>query len=323
VPLPWMVGALAAVAGAALAGIRVAAPDAVRPAGLIVLGTGLGQGFTPPVLAALAVALPAMATAGLGTIVAGALASRAVARIGAIDAQTAYYASVPGGVVVMAVLAARAGLSVGVVTLTQSLRMMLVVLLYPPLVVLVFERGQDVFSLREVPVDGFLLPLLLALATLGALALRRLRLANPWMMGPVLVSLVLAVAGEPLSGLPSPLVDLAQLLLGWTLGTRLERAVVLRAPRLVLAAMASMAIVALLSLLLAVAIVALCAFPFAAVVLGTAPGGMPELAITAKVLDLGAPLVLGFHLVRVLLCTLLVPFVWRLYEQATSRLGSG
>ncbi|MCS6853446.1 MAG: AbrB family transcriptional regulator [Elioraea sp.] len=316
VPLAWMVGAMVAVAGAALAGARVAAPEVVRPAALIVLGTGLGQGFTPPVLAAVAASLPAMVAAGVGTILAGAIASRATARIGAIDSQTAYYASVPGGVVVMAVLAARAGLPVGVVTLTQTLRMMLVVLVYPPLVVAFVERGRDAFSLPSLAVVWPLLPLLLALASAGALLLRSARLANPWMMGPVLVSLALAMTGEPLSGLPAPLVDLAQLLLGWTLGTRLERGVVLRAPRLALAAVVSMAIVAALCLLLALAIVGVFRLPFPPVLLGTAPGGMPELAITAKVLDLGAPLVLAFHLVRVLLCTLLVPPFWRLYQRA-------
>ncbi len=321
-PLAWMVGAMVAVVAAALAGARVSAPEVARPAGLIVLGTGLGQGFTPPVIAALAVSMPAMVVAGLGTILAGALASRATARIGAIDTQTAYYASVPGGVVVMAVLAARAGLSVGVVTLSQTLRMMLVVLLYPPVVVSVVERGGDAFSLPSLPVVWSLLPVLLALATFAAVLLRRLGLANPWMMGPVLVSLGLAVAGKPLSGLPPALVDVAQLMLGWTLGTRLERGVVLGAPRLAFASAVSMAIVSVLCLLLALAVVAAWRLPFPAVLIGTAPGGMPELALTAKVLDLGAPLVLGFHLVRIFLCTLFVEPLYRLYAWAERKLGA-
>jgi uncharacterized membrane protein AbrB (regulator of aidB expression) len=42
---------------------------------------------------------------------------------------------------------------------------------------------------------------------------------------------------------------------------------------------------------------------------------MPEMAITAKVLNLGVPLVLAFHLVRTLLCNLLVAPLWRLFER--------
>ena len=42
------------------------------------------------------------------------------------------------------------------------------------------------------------------------------------------------------------------------------------------------------------------------VFLGMAPGGMPEMALTAKALELAVPLVLGFHLTRTVLCNLLV-----------------
>jgi uncharacterized membrane protein AbrB (regulator of aidB expression) len=42
------------------------------------------------------------------------------------------------------------------------------------------------------------------------------------------------------------------------------------------------------------------------------PGGMPEMTITAKALEVGVPLVLGFHLVRTLVCNLFVVPIWRL-----------
>ena len=46
--------------------------------------------------------------------------------------------------------------------------------------------------------------------------------------------------------------------------------------------------------------------PVPALILGMAPGGMPEMALTAKALELAVPLVLGFHLTRTVLCNLLV-----------------
>ncbi len=319
VPLAWMIGSMLAVATVSLAGMRVATLEMARPGALIVLGTALGQSFTPPVLAALADSLPALLVGGLGAILAGVIAGRATARIAGTDPRTSYYASVPGGIVVMVVLAARAGASVPVVTLSQTLRMMLVVLVYPPLLVAFAERGRDVFSLVPVPVAWPLLPVLLAASLAGAAILRRTGLANPWMMGPVLVSLCLAVAGTPLSGVPSVFIDVAQLLMGWTLGTRLDRSVILRSPRLALAAALSMAIVSLLCAAIALSLSHAAALPLAAVLLGTAPGGMPEMAITAKVLDLGVPLVLAFHLVRVALCSLLVGPIDRLRERLEAR----
>jgi uncharacterized membrane protein AbrB (regulator of aidB expression) len=45
------------------------------------------------------------------------------------------------------------------------------------------------------------------------------------------------------------------------------------------------------------------------------------MAITAKVLNLGVPLVLGFHLVRIFLCNLFVEHLYRLYAWAERKLG--
>ena len=70
-----------------------------------------------------------------------------------------------------------------------------------------------------------------------------------------------------------------------------------------------------LSLLLAVLAVLLAwasGLPTVALVLGMAPGGMPEMALTAKVLEFAVPLVLGFHLTRTVMCNLLVGPLYRL-----------
>jgi len=321
VPLAWMIGAMVAVAAVAFAGREVAAVTLARPVAMLVLGTALGQAYTPPVLRALAGSLPALIVAGLGSILAGAAASRMTARIAGIDTKTAYYASVPGGIILMVMLAARAGLSVPTVTLIQTLRMVLVVLIYPPLLVAFVEPGRDVFSLVPVPVAWAMLPPLFALTTAGAFVLRHLGIANGWMFGPVCVSLVLALLERPLSGVPGVLIDAAQVLMGWSLGTRMNRDIILRSRRLALASVAATGLLALLCLLVALAVAVAFGLPVAATILGTAPGGLPEMAITAKVLNLGVPLVLGFHLVRIFLCNLFVAPLYRVYAWAERQLG--
>ncbi|MNF03394.1 putative ammonia monooxygenase [compost metagenome] len=50
-------------------------------------------------------------------------------------------------------------------------------------------------------------------------------------------------------------------------------------------------------------------------VLGTAPGGISEMAITAKVLQLGVPVVTAFQVCRLMAVLLLVePLYRRLYK---------
>ncbi|WP_439579988.1 AbrB family transcriptional regulator [Elioraea sp.] len=321
VPLAWMIGAMVAAAAIAFTGREVAAPAIARPVAMLVLGTALGQTYTPPVLRALIGSLPALILAGLGSMIAGAAASRMTARIAGIDTKTAYYASVPGGIILMVVLAARAGLSVPTVTLIQTLRMVLVVLTFPPLLFTFVEPGVDVFSLVPVPLSWHLLPLLFVATTAGAVVMRRFGIANAWMFGPVCVSLILALLDRPLSGVPGPLIDVAQVLMGWSLGIRINRDLILRSRHLALASVAATGLLALLCLLVALVVAFAFGLPVAAAILGTAPGGLPEMAITAKVLNLGVPLVLGFHLVRIFLCNLFVEQLYRAYAWAERKLG--
>lgn len=321
VPLAWMLGAMVAVAAVGFTGREVSALRVARPVAMLVLGSALGQTYTPPVLRALVGSLPALILAGVGSILAGAAASRMTARIAGIDTKTAFYASVPGGIILMVMLAARAGLSVPTVTLIQTLRMVLVVLTFPPLLVAFVEPGVDVFSLVPVPVAWPMLPVLFALTTAGAFLLRRFGIANAWMFGPICVSLALALLGQPLSGVPRPMIDIAQVLMGWSLGTRINRDLILRSRQLALASIAATGVLASLCMVVALAITVAFDLPVAAAILGTAPGGLPEMAITAKVLNLGVPLVLGFHLVRIFLCNLFVEHLYRVYSWVERKLG--
>lgn len=319
VPLAWMIGAMLAIAGAGFARLRAESPPLVRITGLIVLGSALGLAFTGPVLRAVAFALPAILLGGLAAIAAGAVVARLTARLAGTDARTGYFCSVPGGIIVMVVLGSRAGADVAAVTLSQTLRMALVVLLFPPLLTLSGARGDSLFAFTPPPVDLPMLPLLLAGTTAGALLLRLSGAANPWMLGPIAVSLVLSVAEAAPTGIPVWLTDAAQVLMGASLGVRLTPDFLLRSRRLFVASVASVAVISVLLVLVAITLALGFGLPAAAVVLGMAPGGMPEMAVTAKVLNLGVPLVLAFHLVRTLLCNVLVGPLWRLME----RLGLG
>jgi membrane AbrB-like protein len=319
-PLGWMVGAMLATGYLAWRN-AAAVPALLHPAGLVVLGLGLGQSFTPPVLAAVSGALPAIVAGGVLSILAGLAVAPLYRRIAGTDARTAYFASVPGGIVTMAVLAERAGAAVGPVTVAQTLRMAAVVLIFPPLVAIFASGGRDAaFSAALPAVSAIGLVLLLAGGALVALAGARLGLANAAMLAPCLLAMALSGGGALPSAVPLWLVDAAQVAMGASLGLRLAPRQLGSGPRRQVAEGVASALA--ISALLAVAGLALgwlAGLPPVAVMLGMAPGGMPEMTVTAKALDLAVPLVLGFHLVRTVLCNLLVGPVWRVME----RVGRG
>ncbi len=312
IPLAWMLGAMAAT-GALAWHDRAAVAPPMRPVGLVFLGLGFGQTFSTPVLAALATALPWLVVAAVASIIIGALVAQAFARMAGTDTRTGYFAAVPGGVIVMAVLAQRANVSVPAVTLAQTIRVMLVVVIFPPLITWLAPRGGAGAFLAERPAVDMLGLLLLVPAGFAAAFLFRLMpLANPWMLGPCAIVVLMAAFGVLPSGVPTWMVNLGQIGMGASLGQRLSRRFILSSRRLALASVGSTLLLSAILAACAVALAWVSGLPVTAALLGMAPGGMPEMTITAKALDMAVPLVLGFHLVRTVACNLLVDPIWRI-----------
>ena len=114
-----------------------------------------------------------------------------------------------------------------------------------------------------------------------------------------------AAGGGLLDGrLPVPMVDLAQVLIGMTLGMRFDRAMLTGAPRFLAAVALSNYVSLGLCGLQAWAIAALSGIATPTLVLAGAPGGISEMALTAGVLGLGTPLVVAAHVLRMVLVLL-------------------
>lgn len=315
IPLAWMIGAM--VASAMLSWVRPAAlPLRTRPVALMVLGASFGLGFTQPVLMAVLAALPAVILAGVLIIVSGLLMARVFATFAGIDSKTGYFCAVPGGVTVMPVLAERSGLPVAPVTLAQTIRMVVVVLTFPPLMVLFGQPGnQTIFHAEKLAVHVPQLLMLLAASLAAALVLHRLRIANPWMLGPLFFSMAITALWHAPSGVPHWMINVAQVGMGSTLGVKLTRPFLMSSTRLVYASLASTLLLSALLSTLAIALAFLWALPPEAVILGMAPGGTPEMVVTAATLDVAVPLVLGFHLIRMLISNLLIEPLWTISER--------
>lgn len=315
VPLAWMIGAMTGTA--LLAWFRPVAVNAqARPAALIVLGLAFGQTFSGPVLGALLQALPVILLAGLLSIAAGVAAVPIFTRLAGVDPRTGYFAAVPGGVIVMVVLAQRVGAPLAPVTLAQTVRVVIVVLAIPPLLTAFAPLGDSTaFLAPRLALDWVGLAGMLAVGFLAALALRRTGIANPWMIGPCLLAITAAAFDALPSSVPTVLVDAAQVAMGATLGQRLTREFLLSSRRLLWASIISALVLCVVCLALGAGLGWASGLPVGAVMLGMAPGGMPEMGITAKTLELAVPLVLGFHLARTLMCNFLIGPVWTLMNR--------
>jgi len=318
-PLPWMIGPLLATSIVSVLGAPTRSWPPLRNAAQWLIGTALGLYFTPQVTGLVAslwwAILLAIAWAlGLGWGFGRFLHARHAQRIGGSErAQwaTTYFAGAIGGASEMTLLAERERGRSDLVAAAHSVRLVIVTLVIPFAFQYSGLHGLDpsLPGARTVQPAG--LALLLAATAAGGWLMVRTGRANPWFMGALIAAMGITMVGQELSAMPTPLTNAAQLLIGVSLGVRFQRQFLHAAPRWLLD-------VALGT----VGMVLLCAgFAFllawgtrlhpATLVLGTSPGGIAEMAITAKVLQLGVPVVTAFQVCRLVAVLVLVEPLFR------------
>lgn len=324
-PLPWMLGPLVATSVLSMAGAPTESWGPLRNGGQWAIGAALGLYFTPEV-SALVGSLWWAIVLGIGWALLlgwgfGAWLYRLHApRMHGVPApmlrSTSYFAGAIGAASEMTLLSERENARTDLVAASHSLRLLIVTITIPFALQWSGLQGLDILTptVREVSWPG--LALLALLTGVGALAMDRLGRANPWFMGAMLVSMAVTMAGLHLSAVPQAVVNAAQLVIGVSLGVRFRAEFLHTAPRWLASVAAGtfglMGICAAFAAVLAWAT----GLPWVTLLLGTSPGGITEMAITAKVLQLGVPVVTAFQVCRLIAVLMLVgPMFRRIYPQ--------
>lgn len=311
-PLPWLIGPLFACAFAASRGLPLASLPAARSAGQWVIGTALGLFFTADVLGRLAQSAGLVLAGLLWSLAVGLSLAWALRRHAGLDGATAFFAGAIGGASEMALQGERHGARVDMIAAAHSLRILLVVSVVPFAFQWLDVHGSDPAQRTVMAVNwwpGF--ALLVACTVAGALALRQLKAPNPWMIGPLVVSVGLSAGGVVLSAVPGWIVSAGQVFIGIGLGTRFAPGFFDRAPRMLIVVAASTVLAIVASAAFAAGLSWWSGVPWATLALATSPGGIAEMALTAKLLELGVPVVTLFHLTRVLMLVLLGGTLYR------------
>ncbi len=300
-PLPWMIGPLLVVAACNFSGARLRAVPGGRQFAQLVIGTALGLYFTPVVARQVASSWLLLLVAALFAAVLAWFCGWFLSRVTDTDRTTSFFASVPGGAAEMAVLGERFGARVDRVVFAQSMRVLVVVIAVPFALTYSGVHGTDFYSPAPVPFDGPMLAFLLAVAAAAGALLAMAGMPNPFMFGPLFVAIAFTANEVRFSSIPVPLTNLGQLLLGCALASRFERQFLKGLGGYAGAVLASIVLAMLLAAAFSAGLAWLTGLPVASLLLATAPGGFAEMCITAKVLQLGVPLVTAAHVVRVVI----------------------
>jgi uncharacterized protein len=309
-PIPWMIGPMIGVATLNLLGVKMHSPPYARQMGQVILGSAVSLYFTPPVVAALAGNLPAIIAATISVFIVGIFGALTLSKASGVDAKSTFFASIPGGAMAMAVLADRYGAQIAPVAVAHSLRVSVVVILIP-LALTYGGLPLEASAYRPtVPLNFSILAVWLAISWLLGEISEKFGFHNGCLLVPIFFGAALTMGGVQLSAVPHGLTDFAQLMFGLVLGARYERAFFARYRLFIPFALLNSFFIVIASVAAGAALAWAFDLPVATMIIATSPGGLAEMTITAQALQISVPLVVAFHLFRVVVVNMGTQYIY-------------
>jgi hypothetical protein len=310
-PIPWMIGPMVAVAAVNLMGIQVHFPPYSRQTGQVILGSAVGLYFSPPVIAALADHLGAIAASTASAFLIGGLGALVLSRVSGVDGKSSFFASIPGGAMAMAVLAENYKASIPPVAVAHSLRVSIIVIVIPYVLTYGGIPLEAAAYRPQLPlVVWVLIPWLAFGFVLGEVS-ERLGFHNGYLLTPIFFGAGMTASGIELSAVPHWMTSFAQLMFGLILGARYERAFFIRYKLFIPFALLNSTFILIASAAVALGLAWAFGLPISTMLIATAPGGLAEMTILAQALGIGVPLVVAFHLFRVIIINMGTPYIYR------------
>ncbi len=321
-PLAWMIGAMASITLLAVLGVPLAMPVLLRNVMVAVLGVMLGSGFTPEIVQRIGDWVVSLAALALYLATAGAASYLYFRRICGYDEPTAYFSAMPGGLTEMTVVGTAMGGDTRIISLTHASRILLVVMALPFAFQILtgYEPGArppiglPLLALR--PQD---LAVLAVCGVVGVVLARRFRLPAAALVGPMLLSAGVHLAGWTAAKPPLELVALAQVVVGTAIGCRFAGARAALIVRTMFGAAGGSVVLLLASLGFALAIGQVTGLSRQALVLAYSPGGLAEMSLIGIAIGADSAFVATHHIVRVFLVVVTAPQVFRLLRRIRRR----
>lgn len=328
IPVPWLLGPMIAtlIGSSAWKGSYLW-PTPLRNASMITVGYTMGLAMTGEALREIGRQLPYMLIMTALLLLYCACIAYAVSKLSKSDFKTALMSSIPGGLSQVLILAEETkGVNITVVTVTQVMRVMMIVVCMPLIVyspLLGYAKGTEMetavaetsaAALAEAASWSGLFPnvlLFAAVSTVFAIAGQKIKLPTAFLLGPIIGTSIMQLLGIHGPALPDAIINAAQLSIGIYVGLMLKPAQLPNKLRtLMLAAASGMALIVgavgfsmLLSRLEPVS--------FATGLLSLAPGGMDQMGVIAHAIDADLSMVTGYQLFRIFFILFIVPPLWR------------
>lgn len=315
-PLPFLFGPMLACLLAALAGVRLRGLGQASVAARTILGVAVGASITPEVVARIPQMMLSVALIPVYIVLIALVGVPYFRRMG-FDPVTSYYAAMPGGLQDMVIFGTEAGGDPRALSLIHATRVAMIVTVAPILLTLVYGApltGAVGAPAADLPLGE--MAIMAAAALIGWKGAERIGMFGATILGPMIVTAVLALADVIHSRPPAEAIVAAQFLIGIGIGVNYV-GVTLRELRRFVAS--GLLFVLILAALAAVMTEIVTRFGLARGVegfLAFAPGGQAEMTVLAIVAGADLGFVVVHHLTRIVLVILGAPLGGRLAARA-------
>ena len=288
-------------------------------AGQMLLGYSMGLSFTIASARQIVDQLPSMAIITILMVVFGLVIAFFVSKLTGINIPSAVMGTTPGGLSQMVVLSEEIkGADSTVVTFMQTIRMLTVIFIVPTLSIHAFssdgiQKSKPTIDLVTQTGYGnfFQVITVFAIVLLITACAVRFKCPTPWIIGPLLSSAILTVSGFATPQLPPILIVLAQLCLGLYLGLGIKINTLGNWKKLLPFSFISGLLIVGFALVLAYGLHMIYPISMTTAFLCIAPGGLPEMGVTAHAVDADVSMVAAYQLFRVFFILFIVPIFLR------------
>lgn len=313
-PLPLLLGPMAACLLAALAGARMADMGGFGTFLRTFLGLAVGSSITPDLVHRLPAMAGSLAFVPLFIIAIAAVGYPLFRRVFGFDHATAWYAAMPGGLQDMLVFGQEAGGDVRALSLIHATRVLAIVTLAPILMTLFWQVDLTQAPGRPASEVGWdQIAIFLATGLVGWKAAERLRLFGASILGPMILAGILTLAGVITTRPPTEMIWAAQLFIGLSVGVKYTGITAKEIRVDVGAGLAYAALLSLVSLAFIEVLYQTGIAPAEEAFLSFLPGGQAEMVVIAILAGADLAFVVSHHLLRLVLVILLAPVAARLF----------
>lgn len=320
-PLGWLMGAAIVTGFLSFQGIKVVLPKLLYYPSLAMIGASVGLTINPSVVQEMVLWLPLMAVMGFVGVGCAAMLTPFVSKKGQMSPATAFFSLMPGGVIEMANIGEPHGADRTTIAALHAIRVALVVGILPLGLYSLFPATGGNLDPRAF-FDGYGHALLVPIALAGGWIGKRIKMPAPWLLGAIILVGIFTASGVLDGKINSVVLALAQIIVGISLGAKFLREKLASIPKAIM--YGGPALLAIIMFMAGLAVIFSFILPYdiPTLTLAFSIGGMAEMVLTARALELNMALVAAYQSVRAVLVNWSAGLVWSkiapLYEQTNS-----